>query len=345
LAVAVGDGERSVSKEGSAGAADSGAEGAVTGASGGNSTDAASGGEPRKNVLTHAQEVLSRFESTVITLLIPVGIIGSMFGIVVFKPALLVAGAIGGGSLTYVLMWRATVDTVFNSWAPIVVGILGIVVGGFLAYKLAAVGVFAIGSSLGVAIALLLGTTQFYKNASPENPAKVLYVTASVLGFITGVASLFFQRGLIIISMAYSGSFATVYGIGHFFGRFPDLQEFNKAGFFKSSWLWFWFVWFVLQAAVGMYMQFMILHRAAPEVTSKREEDGSNSFYFSNGNDADNDDASATSGNNEWSNNWADEDEDEEVGPVIGSVRPDAVTPAPAGVRRMAAGHPSAKRD
>lgn len=184
----------------------------------------------------------------------------------------------------------------------------------FLAYKLAIVGVFAIGSSLGVGLALLLSTTRFYDSANPENPRKVLLITMVLLGLITGAASLFVQRPMIIITMAYSGSLMTVYGLGHTIGDFPDLQEVNKPGFFKSTKLWLWFLLFVVQAGIGMYIQFRIMQRGASDVESmKREEDGTNSFYFHGGNDgaADSeDDDSVDSGNMDWNDSW-DEDHDD----------------------------------
>jgi len=86
---------------------------------------------PKEQYLTQAQEILSRFETIFISLLIPIGLVGSLFGIVLFKTFLVIAGFIGAGSITYVGLVRATEGTAVAGWLPIVLGILAGLIGAY----------------------------------------------------------------------------------------------------------------------------------------------------------------------------------------------------------------------
>mmetsp|Transcript_18232 Transcript_18232/g.26439 ORF Transcript_18232/g.26439 Transcript_18232/m.26439 type:complete len:363 (-) Transcript_18232:861-1949(-) len=268
---------------------------------------------PKEQYLTQAQEILSRFETIFISLLIPIGLIGSLFGIVLFKTFLVIAGFIGAGSMTYVGLVRATAGTAVAGWLPILFGILVGLIGAYIAFRLSIVGVFLIGSSLGVALGMILWTTRFYHKANPDNPLKVFKITASVLGLVTGVASLFFEKFLIVVAMAYSGSFATVYGVGHLLGKFPDMQHFRDHGVLTSAWVWLWFVWFVLQSSLGMFIQFRIVDRRIVDPTKPEEDEeapigGENSFYFGNSQGAVAEESDSAEDNEPW-NNWGDDDD------------------------------------
>ncbi|KAJ8903619.1 hypothetical protein NDN08_004721 [Rhodosorus marinus] len=280
---------------------------------------------PKDQYLTQAQEILSRFETIFISFLIPIGLVGSLFGIVLFKTFLVLAGFIGAGSITYVGLVRATAGTAVAGWLPILLGILVGLIGAYIAFRLSIVGVFLIGSSLGVALAMILWTTRFYHKASPDDPLKVFKITASVLGLVTGVASLFFEKFLIVVAMAYTGSFATVYGVGHLLGKFPDMQHFRDHGVLTSAWVWLWFVWFVLQSSLGMFIQFRIVDRRIGDPTKPDDEEaaigGENSFYFGNSQGAEGEESDSAEDNEPW-NDWGDDDDNAEQQPAVPLAQP-----------------------
>mmetsp|Transcript_12001 Transcript_12001/g.50138 ORF Transcript_12001/g.50138 Transcript_12001/m.50138 type:complete len:164 (-) Transcript_12001:1542-2033(-) len=88
-----------------------------------------------------------------------------------------------------------------------------------------------------------------------------------VLGIITGIITLCMQKQMVIIATSFGGSFATVYGIGHFAGHFPDLHGLSKEDI-SNTYMWLYFGSFLLLGAVGCLIQFTITGKKNERATT-----------------------------------------------------------------------------
>jgi hypothetical protein len=95
---------------------------------------------------------------------------------------------------------------------------------GFLAVKMLDVGAFALGAALGVAIAVALKAV-LWGRIFPSSPRAGFIAGCLVLGLAFGMLALALRRQMLILSTAYAGSFAFFFGIGHFLGHFPTVDD------------------------------------------------------------------------------------------------------------------------
>ncbi|KAJ8906468.1 hypothetical protein NDN08_002961 [Rhodosorus marinus] len=220
-----------------------------------------------ESVLDAAEETLAKYRAILIGLCIPIGLLACFFGYFLFTPILFVTGFLLGGGFFYFAVKATLEGTSAESWGTITAAVLGGLVVGVVAIKAVAVGIFLLGASLGVTGALVLRQTVLYDKILPSNPQIALYVAMGVLGIITGIITMCMQKQMVIIATSFGGSFATVYGIGHFAGHFPDLQGLSQEDI-SNLYLWLYFGSFLLLGAVGCLIQFTITGKKNQRATT-----------------------------------------------------------------------------
>jgi Domain of unknown function (DUF4203) len=108
---------------------------------------------------------------------------------------------------------------------------------GFIALKVLAIGMFALGASLGVVAAESLKPVLWNRYFASEQQTAFI-VGACVLGLVCGLLALAMQKKMLILSTAYAGAFALFFSVGHFAGHFPSLADVDKVerGDFDEPW-------------------------------------------------------------------------------------------------------------
>lgn len=128
----------------------------------------------------------------------------------------------------------------------------------FLALRALSFGMFAVGAALGVILASALKASLIAK-AYPKDPQLAFIIAAAVCGLVFGLIAIFLQKQMLILSTAYAGSVAAVFGIGHFAGHFPTAEELEAA---EKGNLDNWVLFYVLLAlgigTAGMFFQFWL---------------------------------------------------------------------------------------
>jgi hypothetical protein len=148
-------------------------------------------------VLTSGPLVIA---SAVIAVLI--GILFCFFGYRLFKIVLGIAGFIWGALLVASVVFGLTHSTL----AAVLAGLAGGIVFALLAVFLYYVGVFILGTFFGAAIGIFVLAI-----VGVMTPVWVILILA-VLG---GVLAVIFQRFMIILSTAFVGAWAVVFGVFH----------------------------------------------------------------------------------------------------------------------------------
>lgn len=98
------------------------------------------------------------------------------------------------------------------------------VIAGLLFVILSKVAVFFLGAAVGVVIAIVLNPICLHY-VWPANPQGNLYIWMSVFGLITGIITCYFERVVLIVSTALTGSLFVILGIGGIAGNLPLLSS------------------------------------------------------------------------------------------------------------------------
>jgi hypothetical protein len=147
---------------------------------------------------------------------IGIGIMEAFFGYKLFRVTLFLLGFTVSGVAVFIGAYQ-NIDNSAVLWIALGMGVPAGLLGGGLSYYLYKVGVFVVGSSLGVIGGLVLNMTIF-KNfglASPY-PMVLLIAPTIILGIITGVIGLKVMRATMIASTSVVGAYSTVKGIEYY---------------------------------------------------------------------------------------------------------------------------------
>lgn len=212
-----------------------------------------------QNALEKAKVILARYSTTVRILAIPTGLAVAFFGYFLLGPVLFLAGFVSGGAASFIAVNAALGDTTpVAAWVSIAAMLLGGAMLGFLALRALSVGMFAVGAALGVVLASAVKASLIAK-AYPKDPELAFIIAAVACGLIFGLLSMCLQKQMLILSTAYAGSCAAVFGIGHFAGHFPTAEEISKveAGKF-DGWVLFYILLTLGLGTAGTFFQFWL---------------------------------------------------------------------------------------
>ncbi|RLN36624.1 hypothetical protein BBJ28_00016276 [Nothophytophthora sp. Chile5] len=159
---------------------------------------------------------------------IAVGVVTVVMGYRIFRATLFIIGfAVGGVGFAMVAesVFAKEEWAVTASWVAFVVG--GII-GGFFVVCLARIGVFVVGATAGVILAMILNNSFGYM-MYPSHPKVMLALLCVILGLLCGVLALKLEKPVLIVATSLFGAGTLVWGVGYFAGDFPssnDLQEY-----------------------------------------------------------------------------------------------------------------------
>ena len=134
-----------------------------------------------------------------------IGLVQCFWGYRLFRVVLGIVGFVIGAALG----WALGLSFIGEQWGAILGAILGGIIGAGLLSMLYFLGVFVMGGLLGA----MLGATLLGVLGLDQIPWLLL-----VLGIIGGIIAVIFQRAMIILSTAFSGSWSVVTGIAYFLG-------------------------------------------------------------------------------------------------------------------------------
>jgi hypothetical protein len=155
------------------------------------------------------------------------GGVSTFFGYFLLGPVLFSTAFMIGGGACFVAV-RAGLDAGrASAWMSVVAMLVGGGLSGFAAVKMLAVGMFAVGATLGVAASAALKAV-LWSRVFPASPHAGFVLGSCVLGLTFGVVALTLRKQMLILSTAYAGAFAMFFGIGHFAGHFPTLQKLDQ---------------------------------------------------------------------------------------------------------------------
>lgn len=186
---------------------------------------------------------------------VAIGAASTFFGYFLLGPVLFTAAFLIGGGICFIAVRAGLDESKASAWLSIVSMLVGGGLCGFLAVKLLGVGMFALGATLGVTASAALKAVVWSK-VFPSSPDAGFIFGAVVLGTIFGVAALSLRKKMLILSTSYAGSFAFFFGIGHFAGHFPNLQDLNnvETGVFEP-WAVMYMCLTALFGTAGMFVQ------------------------------------------------------------------------------------------
>lgn len=155
---------------------------------------------------------------------ISMGMVTLVLGYRIFRATLFVVGfAFGGTAIALVVEHVFAEETwvVTASWVALVVG--GVLCG-FLVLCLTSLGIFAVGATAGVVLAMILSDTFGYM-LYPSQPGLVLAVLCMVLGLVGGVLAITLEKPVLIVATSLFGAGLLLWGIGYFAGDFPTFSD------------------------------------------------------------------------------------------------------------------------
>lgn len=212
-----------------------------------------------ETALTNAKSILKNYSSVLRGLAIPVGLTFTFFGYFLLAPVLFIAGFISGGTASFIAV-NATLGSANPTSVYVAIGamLLGGAMLGFLALRALSFGMFAVGAAMGVILASAFRSTLIAK-AYPKDPQLAFIVAAVACGLVLGLLALCLHKQMLILSTAYAGSCAAVFGIGHFAGHFPtseQLAEVEAGKLTPDAWILFYILLTLGLGTAGMFFQF-----------------------------------------------------------------------------------------
>jgi Domain of unknown function (DUF4203) len=211
-----------------------------------------------------------------------VGAVATFFGYLILGPILFTAGFLTGGGLCFVAVRAGLDESDTAAWVSIIAMMVGGGLIGFLAVKMLLVGTFALGAALGIAASAALKAV-LWGRLFPESPHAGFVAGCIVLGTVCGLLALAVRKQMLILSTAYAGSFCFFFGIGHFAGHFPTVDDLGKveSGRF-SPWAVTYLALTALLGTIGMLVQLQLASEkpasyAAADGSASRRHHGSGS--------------------------------------------------------------------
>jgi hypothetical protein len=133
-----------------------------------------------------------------------------------FRIAIVLVGVAASGVPVFLLAWNAAPDGgTFSLSTAVLAGCVGATLGGFLCWRLFRVGVFIMGASLGVILALLLHLLVFVRFLASYG--NTFLITAAVLlGLGIGALGLRFMRKTMVVATSTLGAYAAIRGVSLF---------------------------------------------------------------------------------------------------------------------------------
>jgi hypothetical protein len=184
-----------------------------------------------------------------------VGAAATFFGYLILGPILFTAGFFTGGGLCFVAVRAGLDESDTAAWVSIIAMVVGGGLLGFLAVKMLVVGTFALGAALGIAASAALKAV-LWGRLFPTSPHAGFVAGCIVLGTVCGLLALAVRKQMLILSTAYAGSFCFFFGIGHFAGHFPTVDDLGQveSGRF-SPWAVTYLALTALLGTIGMLVQ------------------------------------------------------------------------------------------
>jgi hypothetical protein len=137
-------------------------------------------------------------------------------GYKLLKPALILTGVAATGIPAFLFAWNYAPDSsTFSLTAASLSGVFGGVLGGVLCWRLFKVGVFIMGASLGVIVAMLLHILVFARFLSAYGNTPLI-VAAVLLGLGLGALGLRFMRKTMVVATSTLGAYAAIRGVSLF---------------------------------------------------------------------------------------------------------------------------------
>jgi len=161
--------------------------------------------EVLRELLASLGGLSSLFRGVSLGIGILIGLIQCFWGYRLFRVVLGIVGFLIGAALGWVL----GLSFIGEQWGAILGAILGGLIGAALLSVLYFLGVFVMGGLLGA----MLGATLLGVVGLDQIPVVLI-----VLGIIGGILAVIFQKAMIILSTAFSGSWSAVTGIAYFLG-------------------------------------------------------------------------------------------------------------------------------
>lgn len=186
-----------------------------------------------KDMETDAQAIYNRIADALNVGAIIAGVVLALFGTRYKRSTFFTMGFVAVGTFTFL-----AIDTMVDqnapahAWAPATGFFVAGLAGGLLCALLMNVGVFAVGASLGVVLAMVFQTALLHRvQTNPQN--LLLYIAMAVFGLLLGGLALKLRRPILIVATSYVGAFLATYGVGHFAGGLPS--PFDLAGAIDST--------------------------------------------------------------------------------------------------------------
>mmetsp|Transcript_30702 Transcript_30702/g.37917 ORF Transcript_30702/g.37917 Transcript_30702/m.37917 type:complete len:291 (-) Transcript_30702:235-1107(-) len=201
---------------------------------------------------------------------IVIGLLLTCIGYRLFVVSLFLVSAFVSGAILYGILDTSIDDSTENK-AAITWGTsfaFGIVIG-LLLVKLRRVGVFFLGASFGVLLAMFLNPICLHL-IWPSEPVINLYIWMGVFGLIFGLITLCLERTLMILTTAFAGSFLIVLSIGGFAGNFPSYDQVTNQSIDDYPWEWWAYIagWAFI-FLIGSLFQFL---KSAKHQDHRKEE-------------------------------------------------------------------------
>lgn len=229
------------------------------------------------SAIDQAQAILSNYTSVLHGVAIPAGLAVTFFGYFLLTPVLFIAAFIIGGGASFIVVSTilsdfapapssdddgsgdAQLTSPTSAWVSIGAMLFGGALFGFIAMRALPLGMFAIGAALGVIFSTTLRTT-LLPALFPDDPHTAFIITAVVLGLLLGLLALAFQKHMLIFSTAFGGALAAVFGIAHFTGHVPSVQQLQQLeqGQLADGWVFLYFAAALLLGLAGMAVQFRL---------------------------------------------------------------------------------------
>ncbi|TDH70240.1 hypothetical protein CCR75_001625 [Bremia lactucae] len=158
-----------------------------------------------------------------------VGAVMLVMGYRIFRATVFSIGFVAGGVTVAMVVEKAFEDEswmITASWISFVVGGL---ICGILVVWLYSLGIFIVGASAGVVLAMMIHNSVGYE-IYPNHPQVVLIVLCIALGIICGLVALKLEKPALIVATSLFGAAILVWGIGYFAGDFPTTNDLKEYG-------------------------------------------------------------------------------------------------------------------
>jgi hypothetical protein len=224
---------------------------------------------------------VGKYEFLFVPVFIIMGLFVCFFGLKMFRPTLFIAATVACFFALLVFFFAVFVTYTTTDSVKIVLFLVAILPSlgvGWLILKAEKVGVFLLGAWLGI----LGGFILYDAIISHFKPGTaVLYVVIAVCGIAAGAIGVWLEKGIVIFSTSFLGSYATVRAVGQLIGNYPNeflvVQNIEQYGNPEVGWQFYvYMVMIFLLAVFGCVFQI----KTKKEEEDKLQDDTDPSVYL-----------------------------------------------------------------